>query len=55
MQAICAKVGIDTRDRLDKGSKKRKFLIAKPLDFTVRGRDYYGNVAMCTHFLRSHI
>lgn len=34
ISAICAKVGIDTRDRLDKGSKKRKFLIAKPLDFT---------------------
>ena len=46
MKAICAKVGINTRDRLDKGSKKRKFLITKPLDFTVRGRDYYGKVAI---------
>ncbi|XP_028396886.1 TRPL translocation defect protein 14-like [Dendronephthya gigantea] len=28
--AVCAKIGIDINDRLDKDSKKRKFLVSKP-------------------------
>jgi hypothetical protein len=36
LQAVCAKVGIDIKDRLDKDSKKRKFLVSKPPNFAVR-------------------
>ncbi|CAB4034118.1 Hypothetical predicted protein, partial [Paramuricea clavata] len=33
ISAVCAKVGIDIKDRLDKDSKKRKFLVSKPPNF----------------------